>query len=92
VLTSQRILYDDLAEMNVEQLAEFSNLDKEPGVDLARKIYIDKDGDYAYGMKSKQGVKVKDDQSFGQWMLSKDFPNNTKMHLRRFLASLISGN
>lgn len=89
VLEAQLQRYPDLSEMTVREMSEYSRLDKLPRVDLAGKIAIDASGDYVYGLHSKRGVKVKDDPSFGDWMLRKDFSQNTKMHLRRILDDLI---
>lgn len=87
VFQAQRQTYIDLMNMDIPELAEFS-LMGEKRVDLAGKILRNKNGDYIYGLKSKEGVLIEDDPGFARWMLSKDFSENTKFHLRRVLQEI----
>lgn len=86
VLEGQRRRYPDLAAMTVAELAEFSKQDKR--VDLAGKIVLDKDGDPSYNIGKSKGVKLKDDPSFANWMLNRDFTAETKMVLCRLLDEI----
>lgn len=88
VFNAQRRRYEDVGLMDVDELHAYSKLERIPRVDLAGKIGIDKDGDYVYLLHSKRMVKVKDDLGFGEWMLKRDFPENTKMHLTRILDAI----
>lgn len=67
-----------------EELERESNYE-EKRVDLAGKIVIGKDGRPTYNIGKARGTAVVDDPGFGEWMLDKDFSENTKMHLRKIL-------
>lgn len=86
VFLGQRRRYQDVGAMGLEAVAQFCKMDDR--VDLAGHVIKDKDGDYAYGLKSKRGVKVTDDPGFARWMLSKDFSNNTKKWLDKILREI----
>jgi DNA polymerase-3 subunit epsilon len=77
VLLAQLKAYPDLDTMTVEALADFSLLGDNRPVDLAGKLYRDKDGDVCFGFSAHKGQKVRDDPGFARWMLSKDFPGST---------------
>jgi DNA polymerase-3 subunit epsilon len=85
VFLAQRDKYFDIAMMTMDELHAFSRLSEFEQVDLAGKILKDANGEYIYGMRSKQGVRVLDDIGFAEWMLGKDFPENTKIILRKIL-------
>lgn len=87
VLNAQLDRYEELRNMTVAELSAFSNMDKLPRVDLAGNIRLNSEGEYVYGLKSKAGVRIKDDPGFGNWMLQKSFPINTKIHLSKILRS-----
>ena len=65
-----------LAEMTVDDLARYS----QPAglVDFSGKLFRDADGDVCYGVGKDYGKKIKDAPGFASWMLSKDFPIDTK--------------
>lgn len=87
VLYAQTNHYEDLGGLSVGELAQYSNLDKLPRVDIAGYIRMD-NNEYVYGLKSKEGIRIKDDIGFAKWMLQKDFPVNTKLHLNRILQGM----
>lgn len=68
----------------IEELAKESAFDRR--VDLAGKIVLNANDTpvYNFGDKTK-GVPVADDLGFARWMISKNFPENTKMVLRRIM-------
>lgn len=70
--------YPDLKDMDLGELAKFSQVNEHGVADLAGKLYIDGDGDVAFAFGKCKGRKVRDEQSFASWMLSKDFPKSTK--------------
>jgi DNA polymerase-3 subunit epsilon len=84
VFEAQLFVYPDLREMTRAQLAEFCKFDDR--IDLAGKLIRDKDGDPCFGIGEQKGKKIWEDLGFARWMLGKDFPEETKMHLRRILA------
>lgn len=86
VIEGQLKLYPDLAAMSLDQLAAYATLDDLPRVDLAGKLVRDKDGDAVYNFGKLKGQKLKDDPSFAEWMLRKDFTQNTLMHVREELG------
>lgn len=84
VFMGQRRMYSDVMAMSVSELDKFSRYDER--VDLAGKIVLNKDGVpcYAFGDKTK-GVPVLQDRNFANWILNKDFPEQTKQVLREIL-------
>jgi DNA polymerase-3 subunit epsilon len=89
VLLGELAAYPDLDEMDLPTLAAFSKTasDKER-VDLAGKLYRDKDGDVRYNFGKARDVKVKDDPGFGEWMMRRDFPGSTVEALEAEFARL----
>lgn len=70
--------HPDLAEMSVEQLAKFClGDDGREYVDLAGKLYRDKDGDVCFGFGKERDRKVKDAVGYANWMLRQSFPGST---------------
>lgn len=86
VLRGQLARYGDLGNMTVPELAKFSHMDD--NIDLAGKLIRDKDGDACYGFGDKKGTKVKNDTGLAYWILSKDFPSNTKRHVQAVLDEI----
>ena len=85
VLESQRRRYPDLTVMDVTALAEFSKLDKQPRIDLAGKLLRGEDGHAIYNFGKQKGTAVYLDSSLAEWMLAKDFSENTKRAVRKVL-------
>ena len=89
VLLGQRRLYQDVAFMGVEALAEYSREDDEfdgqkaRRLDFAGHVVETADGVARYTLRKVRGVPVLDDRGFGGWMLRNDFPEHTKRVLRR---------
>lgn len=73
--------HEDLAAMSFEELVAFSTMNPEREmVDVAGKLYRDKDGDLRYTLAKVRDVKVRDDVGFAYWMLRQDrpgFPGST---------------
>ncbi len=57
-------------------------------VDWGGKIVRDKDGDYAYNFGTNKGQKVKDNISYAEWIISKDFPATLKTFLKNYIESI----
>ena len=83
VLLAQLDRYPDLGKMSVQDLGQFCRFDDR--VDLAGKIHRDKEGQPIYAIGKSKGVRVVDDLSFAYWMLTKDFPAETKLQLQRII-------
>lgn len=83
--------HDDLSSLDIAALAEFSlregDEDKRP-VDLAGKLYRDKDGFVCYGFGKQKDRRVADDPGYAQWMLRSNFPGSTCDALREELERL----
>lgn len=86
VMAAQLSRYPELSEMSIEELSEYSQFGKR--FDLAGKIIVDAEGFPVYNIGKSKGVRVKDDQSFGWWMLGKDFSEQTKIVLREYLETI----
>ena len=78
VFLGQVGMYPELAEMGLEALAGYSRIAEYPYIDVAGKLYRDKDGDACYAFGPQRGKKVADEPGFGHWMLGKDFPESTR--------------
>ena len=78
--------YPDLAAMDDAALAAFCS-DGIKTLDLAGKIYLNKDNVPCYAFGKSKDVPVTNDRGFGEWMLreTSDFPPNTKAVVRSIL-------
>jgi len=83
VLLGQMKAYPDLDAMTAADLATFSRVGEYEFIDVAGKLYRDKDGDACYAFGKNRGVKVRDDESYASWMLNRaSFPGSTQEALR----------
>jgi DNA polymerase-3 subunit epsilon len=83
VLAAQIGRYDDLP-LDVGALSKFCEYDDR--MDLAGKIVRNKQGVPVYGFGKSKDVPVLEDRGFANWMLDKDFPEQTKAVLRSILG------
>jgi DNA polymerase-3 subunit epsilon len=70
---------------NMADLEAFSN-DGKKRVDFAGKLELNDDGVICYAFGNSRGVPVVEDPGFGRWILSKDFPANTKKWVKTILS------
>jgi DNA polymerase-3 subunit epsilon len=89
VFIGQLEKYPDLAEMSIEEIAEFSKMDDR--IDFAGRIALDDDGDYVFNFGKHKGTKVKDEESYARWMLANDFTHNTKYFVKKALGMIDDG-
>lgn len=83
VLMGQLQAYPDLAALEIDKLAEFSQMSEFTPADIAGKLGLDKDGDCVYLFGKYKGMKVRDEESFADWMLNRaNFPGSTCEALR----------
>lgn len=61
-------------------------------IDLAGKIVRDSDGDAVYTFGQHKGKKLRQEQSFARWMLTKDFSSDTKRCIEAEFERLRSPN
>lgn len=78
VLLGQMKMYPDLDAMSLTDLATFSRVGDFELIDVAGKLYRDKDGDACYAFGKLRGTKVRDDTGYADWMLNRaNFPGST---------------
>lgn len=83
VLAAQVARYGDLQTLSVKGLSDASRMDA--NVDLAGKIVLNKDGVPVFAFGKSKGIPVVDDIGFARWILSKDFPTDTKLAIEKIL-------
>lgn len=77
VFLGQCVAYPDLAEMNSEQIAQFSRLSEFEYVDIAGKLYRDADGDARFAFGKNKDQKIRDHRDYCSWMIGASFPGST---------------
>lgn len=83
VFQGQLNKYPELQGKTVKELSDFCKQDNR--VDWAGRIIKDENGDYVFTFGNAKGTKVKDNKSFANWCLTKDFPETFKNLLRKIL-------
>jgi DNA polymerase-3 subunit epsilon len=78
--------YPELIGKSIDEIHDLCNPNNR--VDWSGKIIRDKDGDYAYNFGTNRGQKVKDNVSYAEWVISKDFPATLKMLLKNYIESI----
>jgi DNA polymerase-3 subunit epsilon len=86
VLAAQMQRYPDLAALDRAGLAKASEYDGPPRASLDGKICYNEQGDAVFTFGKNKDQRVRDHIDYAQWMISKDFPEQTKMVLRTLLA------
>lgn len=82
VMKSQMLLYPD-----VDSIEKYASFCKNPkALDLAGKIVLNDNGHAVYGFGKDKGKVIKYNPSFGKWMLTQNFPTNTKNVLKALIA------
>lgn len=89
ILEGQLQQHPDLAELTVDDLARWSQPDGM--VDFSGKLFRDRDGDVCYGIGKDYAKKIKDAPSFAHWMLTKNFPPDTKRAVEAELRRIGGG-
>ena len=74
--------YQDIGR-TVEEIHAFCNSDEI--VDYGRKLAKNKKGEIVYAFGKNRGKPVTDDPGYAEWMLGGDFPESTKVVLRKIL-------
>lgn len=90
VFMCQMALYDDLRGMSLQEVADFSRPGDRVYIDLAGKLYRDKDGDACYAFGKYIDRKVREFPDYAMWMMDKDFAGSTVDALVAELARLES--
>ena len=80
VLAGELLVYEDLAAMSLQDLAEYARLAERRPADLAGKLTYDAENRLCYAFGKFKGVPVLDEPSYAEWMLRCDrppFPGST---------------
>ncbi|APZ82876.1 putative DNA polymerase III epsilon chain [Flavobacterium phage FL-1] len=90
VLATDRVL-EKVIELNFQEDVSVAQLDDllqgdRKRFDIAGKIYIDKDGVHKWNFGKYIDRPVTYDMGFTSWVLSKDFPEDTKSKLRVLIS------
>jgi DNA polymerase-3 subunit epsilon len=84
-LATAEILKEQLSvhdlPLNGESLQDYC-LEGKKMVDIHGKILLDDDGDLIFSFGKHKGKKLKDNQTYANWMLDSDFPEATKKVIR----------
>lgn len=80
MLDGQLARYPDLAAMSMDDLAAYSRGNRR--VDFAGKLVRDADGETCFNFGNARGQKVRDNLGLADWMLTKDFPAETKFRVQ----------
>lgn len=86
VLAAQLVKYSDLQVMDEAQLHAYCSGGVQH-LDVAGKIYLNKDGAACYAFGKHKDVPVKKEPGYAEWMLKSDFSTSTKTALRAILNS-----
>lgn len=82
VFQAQLKRYTDLG-VDPKAIAEFCRFNN--NADFAGKLMYNDKNEICYAFGKHKGVRVVDEPGFGQWMLDKDFTNNTKSIIRNLI-------
>lgn len=86
ILYKQVERYPDIGN-DVDSLAKYSEYENSKRVDFAGKLVRNEKGEICYNIGKAKGTPVKNDPGFGEWMLEKDFPQDTKARLREIFKT-----
>lgn len=86
IFQKQKEMYADLIDFkDIDKLALYCNYDK-PRVDISGHITLDTDGDYVLTFGKWKNTKLKEiPSSYLSWMVSSNFPLDTKTICKTFL-------
>lgn len=84
VLKAMLVRYPLFQDATVGELHLASMFDPN-AVDLAGKLTKNGEGEICYNFGKNKGLPVMQDSGYGLWMLSADFPSNTKAWLNKIL-------
>lgn len=78
VLFAQIAAHEDLAAMSIEELATFARHGDTIPVDIAGKLYRDKEGFVRFAFGGKKDARLIDEPGYCKWLLGSDFPGSTR--------------
>ncbi len=84
VFLAQVEKYNDIGE-NIEEIATYSDYRELCPADISGKLLLDAENNLIYSFGPHRGKKVTEELGFANWMLGKDFPEDTKNLLRQLI-------
>jgi len=85
ILLAQIQKYDDVPN-SVAELSAYSIEGQKRNADIAGKLIYNEANEIVYGFGKNKGKKVIDDPDYANWVLNKDFPEDTKAIIKRLLS------
>ncbi len=82
VFLAQVEKYNDIGS-NLEEIAAFSSFNDSRPADINGKFLYNKNNELIFNFGSHKGERVIDNEDYARWMLTRDFPENTKAIIRK---------
>lgn len=84
VFKGQMVRYEDLCSASVQELHDYCN--RGEIVDYARKLAKNETGEIVFNFGKHKGEAVAKRLEYAKWMIDSDFPEGTKMVLRKIIS------
>lgn len=84
ILLAQISKYNDVPK-TVTELSAYSIEGQKIIADITGKLIYNEQNEIVYGFGKNKGKKITDDPDYANWMLSTDFPEDTKVIIRHLL-------
>ena len=86
ILLAQIEKYKDVPG-SVAELSAYSTEGQKRFADITGKLIYNEQNEIIFGFGKNKGKKITDDPDYAKWMLSTDFPEDTKSIIRQLLNS-----
>lgn len=86
VLLAQIQKYSDVPG-TVPELSLYSTEGQKRNADITGKLLYNEQNEIVFGFGKNRGKKITDDPDYAKWMLSTDFPEDTKLIIRQLLKT-----
>ena len=84
ILLAQIQKYEDVPG-SVPELSAYSTEGQKRNADITGKLIYNEANEIVYGFGKNKGKKITDDTGYANWILSADFPEDTKTIIRQLL-------
>lgn len=84
ILLAQIKKYDDVPG-TVLELSAYSTEGQKRNADITGKLLYNEQNEIVFGFGKNKGKKITDDPDYAKWMLSTDFPEDTKLLIKQIL-------
>jgi DNA polymerase-3 subunit epsilon len=84
VLLAQIQNYSDVPG-TIPELSAYSTEGQKRNADITGKLIYNENNEIVFGFGKNKGKKITDDPDYAKWMLSTDFPEDTKSIIRQLL-------